>query len=112
MLRTSVFRFMQIGTVALLVLAFAISTAGAQSAQVASSARVSAGWMPFVAGLYDFQTNSNINFSGSVHIITRWKTMPSGGSQVDIQVNLPAVSVLNFNASSVQVIELPDVGED
>jgi hypothetical protein len=32
--------------------------------------------------------------------------------KVDVDVNLPAAGVLDFNASTVQVIELPDVGED
>jgi hypothetical protein len=93
MLRTPVFKCLQIGTVALLVLAFTISTAGAQPAQAASSTQVSAGWMPFTGGLYDSQTNSNISLNGLVHIVARWKSMSSSESQIDIHVNLPAAGV-------------------
>ena len=93
MLRTPVFKCLQIGAVVLLVLAFTIGTLGAQSAQAATSTRVSNGWMPFAGSLYHSQTNSNIHLNGLVHIVTRWKSVSSGGSQLDIYVNLPADSV-------------------
>ena len=97
MLRTPVFKCLHMrlhmGGVALLVLVFTIGSAGAQPAQAANVTRVSAGWMPFAGGLYDSQTNSNINFNGLVHIVARWKPVSSSESQVDIQVNLPAAGV-------------------
>ncbi len=76
-----------------LILAFTIGAAGAQPAQAATSARVSNGLMPFAGSLYDSQTNSNASLNGLVHIVARWKSLSSGGSQVDVQVNLPAASV-------------------
>ena len=88
MLRTPVFRFMQMGTVALLVLALTMGGAGAQPAQAANIAKVSSEWMPFTGSLYDSQTNSNASLNGLVHIVTRWKSLPSGGSQLDVDVNL------------------------
>ena len=88
MLRTPVFKCLQIGAVVLLVLAFTVSTAGAQPAQAANSTQVSNGWMPFAGSLRDSQTNSNIHLNGLVHIVTRWKSVSSGGSQLDVQVNL------------------------
>ena len=93
MLRTAIFKFLQISTAALLVLAFTISAAGARPAQAASSARVSNGWMPFAGLLYDSQTDSLINVNGLVHILTRWKSVSSGQWQVDVEVNLPAAGV-------------------
>jgi hypothetical protein len=93
MLRTPVFKCLHIGAVVLLVLAFTLSSAGAQPAQAANSTQVSAGWMPFTGGLYDSQTNSNINLNGLVHIVARWKPVSSSESQVDIHVNLPAAGV-------------------
>ena len=59
-------------TLIVLVLAFTISSAGAQPAQAANSTQVSAGWMPFAGSLYDSQTNSNINLNGLVHIVAHW----------------------------------------
>lgn len=95
MLRTSVFKFLQIGAVALLVLAFTISTAGAQPAQAANSTAdlVSSGWMPFAGSLYDSQTGSNISLNGWVHILAHWNSVSSSEVQVDIDANLSADSV-------------------
>jgi hypothetical protein len=93
MLRTPVFKCLQIGAVVLLVLSFTICSAVAQPVQAATSTRVSNGWMPFVGSVYDSQTNSNASLNGLVHIVTRWKSVSSSESQVDIRVNLPAASV-------------------
>lgn len=93
MLRTSVFKCLQIGTMALLVLAFALSAAGAQSAQAATDSQISSGWMPFTGSLYDSQTNSHINVNGLVHINTRWKSLSASQWQVDVEVNLPTAGV-------------------
>ena len=61
MLRTPVFKFLQIGAVVLLVLALTLSSTGAQTAQAATSTQISDGWMPFTGSLYDSQTNSTIS---------------------------------------------------
>lgn len=79
--------------VALLVLAFTLGTAGAQSAQAAPSAQLSDAWMPFTGILQDAQTNSNISVNGLVHIVTRWQSLSASQVQVDISVNLPAAGV-------------------
>jgi hypothetical protein len=73
MLRTPVFKFVQIGAVALLVLAFTMGAAGAQPARAANSTdtEFSAGWMPFTGGLYDSQTNTISSLNGLVHISRR-----------------------------------------
>ena len=106
MLRTLVFKILQIGAVVLPVLAFTVSTAGAQPAQAAPSARVSAGWMPFAGSLYDDQTNSNINLHGLVHIVAHWKTLSSGELQFDITVNLPAAGVTVTTDTGIPYIAL------
>lgn len=93
MLRTLVFKCLQIVTVTLLVLAFTISAAGVRSAQAATDSQISAGWMPFAGSLYDSQTNSHINVNGLVHILTRWKSVSSSQWQVDVNVNLPPAGV-------------------
>lgn len=93
MLRTAIFKFLQISTAALLVLAFTISAAGARPAQAANATQISAGWMPFAGLLYDSQTDSLINVNGLIHILTRWKSVSSGQWQVDVEVNLPAAGV-------------------
>ena len=89
MLRTSVSKCLQMGTVALLVLAFTLGTAGAQPAQAANATQISAGWMPFSGTL----PNSNINLNGLVHIVASWKSVSSSQTQVDIDANLPAAGV-------------------
>jgi hypothetical protein len=81
------------GTVALLVLAFALGAAGTQPAQAANATQISAGWMPFAGNLYDLQTDSSINLNGLVHIVARWQSVSDGQVQVDISANLPAVGV-------------------
>lgn len=93
MLRTSVFKFLQISTVALLILVFTLSAAGVRSAQAATDAQITDGWMPFAGSFYDMQTNSIINFNGLVHIVARWQSLSSGQVQVDISANLPATGV-------------------
>ena len=93
MLRTSVFKCLKISTMALLVLAFALSAAGSQAAQAATDSQISAGWMPFAGSLYDSQTNSYINVNGLVHILTRWRSVSSSQWQVDVEVNLPTAGV-------------------
>jgi hypothetical protein len=93
MVRTPVFKCLQICAVTLLVLALTLGSAGAQSAQAANAAQVSAGWMPFSGSLYDSQTNSHISVNGLVHILTRWKSVSSSQWQVDIDVNLPTAGV-------------------
>mgnify|MGYP003575012519 CR=1 FL=1 len=90
MLRTPVFKCIRVGAALLLILAFTISSAGAQPAQASTATQVSNGWMPFTGSLYHSQTNSNLNLHGLVHIVTRWKSASSGESQLDIHVNLPA----------------------
>jgi hypothetical protein len=90
MLRTPVFKCLQIGVVVLLVLAFTISSVGAQPAEAANSTRVSNGWMPFAGSLYDSQTDSNIHLNGLVHIVTRWKPVSASEAQLDVHVNLAA----------------------
>jgi hypothetical protein len=77
-------------TLIVLVLAFTIGAAGAQPAQAATATKISAGWMPFAGSLYDPQTNSHASLNGLVHIVTHWKSLSSGGSQLDLQVNLAA----------------------
>ena len=69
MLRTPVFKFLQIGVVALLVLASTLGTMGAQPAQAANATatQISAGWIPFTGSLH----NGNVNLNGLVHIVTR-----------------------------------------
>ena len=89
MLRTPVFKFLQIGAVALLVLALTLGSAGAQPAQAATTRQVSAGWMPFSGSLPD----SNISLNGSVHIVARWQSVSDSQVQVDIEANLPAAGV-------------------
>ena len=71
MLRIPVFKFLHMGMVALLVLAFTISSAGAQPAQAATDPQISAGWMPFAGSLPD----SNINLNGLIHIVARWMSV-------------------------------------
>lgn len=93
MIRTSVFKLLQIGAAALLILAFTLGIAGAQPAQAAPSVKVSSGWMPFSGSLYDSQTASNINLNGLVHIVIRWKSESSDQTQVELSANLPASSV-------------------
>ena len=63
MLRTSVFKCLQIGTMALFVLALTLSAAGAQSAQAATDSQISAGWMPFAGSLYDSQTTTSTSMA-------------------------------------------------
>jgi len=89
MLRTPVFKFLQIGAVALLVLAFTLGTAGAQPAQAATASQVSAGWMPFAGSL----PNGNINLNGLVHIVAHWQSVSDSEVQVDLSANLPAAGV-------------------
>ena len=93
MVRTSVFKCLHVGAVALLVLAFTLGAAGAQPAQAAPSTQVSAGWMPFAGTLRDVQTNSNISLNGLVHIVARGRSVSSSESQLDISANLPAAGV-------------------
>ena len=93
MLRTLVFKCLQMGAVAMLVMAFTLGSAGAQPAQAANATQVSAGWIPLAGSLYDSQTDSHINFNGLIHIVARWKFLSSGGAQLDVDVNLPAAGV-------------------
>ena len=93
MLRTSVFKFLHMGAITLLVLAFAISSAGTQPAHASNATQISAGWMPFAGNLYDSQTNSYINVNGLVHINTRWQSLSASQWQVDVEVNLPTAGV-------------------
>ncbi len=93
MLRTSIFKCLQIGAAALLVLAFTLSAAGTQPVLASNSARNSNGWMPFSGSLYDSQTNSHININGLVHIVARWRSVSASQMQVDITANLPAAGV-------------------
>lgn len=97
MLQTSVFkclhRCLHLGAVALIVLAFTLSAAGAPPAQAANATQISAGWMPFSGGLYDAQTNSIASLNGLVHIVAHWKYISSSQWQVDIDANLPVAAV-------------------
>lgn len=111
MVRTPVFKFLSRGAVALLVMAFTIGAAGAHPVHAAPSTLISDGWMPFTGSLYDSQTNSNIGVKGLVHIVARWQSVSASQVQLDISANLPAAGVLDLNASSVQLIKLPDLGE-
>ena len=89
MLRTPLFKFLHVNAVALLVLAFAISSAGARPAQAANGSQISAGWMPFAASL----PSSNIHINGWVHILTHWQSVSDSEVQVDIFANLPTAGV-------------------
>ena len=71
MSRTPLFKFLQIGVVALLALAFTLGTASTQPAQAATATQISAGWMPFAASF----PNSNINLNGLVRILTHWQSV-------------------------------------
>ena len=89
MLRTSVFKILHIGVIALLALTVAMGATGAQPAQAASSSLISAGWMPFAATF----PNSNLNINGLVHIVAHWQSVSASEVQVDLSANLPAADV-------------------
>jgi hypothetical protein len=89
MLQARNYKILYLGLTVLLALAFAISSVGTQPAQAAPSTQISNGWMPF-SGYFP---NSTIHLNGWVHVVARWKSLSSGGAQLDVDVNLPAANV-------------------